>query len=36
MGTAPLGRDPYDPSIADRYPDGLVGQGISAELISAK
>ncbi|MEE3852015.1 acetyl-CoA C-acyltransferase [Gordonia sp. LSe1-13] len=36
MGFTTVGRSPYGPSIAARYPDGLVGQGISAELISAK
>jgi acetyl-CoA acyltransferase len=36
MGTAVMGQDPYGPSMARRYPDGLVGQGISAELIAAK
>ncbi len=36
MGTAGIGQDPFGPSVAERYPDGLVGQGISAELIAAK
>ncbi|WP_040831538.1 acetyl-CoA C-acyltransferase [Nocardia jiangxiensis] len=36
MGTALMGADPYGPSVAARYPDGLVGQGISAELLAAK
>jgi acetyl-CoA acyltransferase len=36
MGTAGIGQDPFGPSVAARYPDGLVGQGISAELIAAK
>ena len=36
MGTAGIGQDPFGPSVARRYPDGLVGQGISAELIAAK
>ena len=35
MGTAGIGQDPFGPSVAERYPDGLVGQGISAELIAA-
>jgi acetyl-CoA acyltransferase len=30
-----MGRDPYAP-LADRYPDGLVPQGVSAELIAAR
>jgi acetyl-CoA acyltransferase len=32
----PPGSDPFGPGIAARYPDGLVPQGISAELIAAK
>ncbi|MGW5381003.1 thiolase family protein [Nocardia sp. NPDC003963] len=36
MGTSPIGRDAAGPGIAARYPDGLVHQGISAELIAAK
>ncbi|MGW0040927.1 thiolase family protein [Rhodococcus sp. NPDC003348] len=36
MGTSPMGQDIHGPSIAARYPEGLVHQGISAELISAK
>jgi acetyl-CoA acyltransferase len=36
MGTAGIGQDPFGPSVATRYPDGLIAQGISAELISAK
>ena len=28
--------DPFGPGVADRYRDGLVPQGISAELIAAK
>ncbi|MBQ1001154.1 thiolase family protein [Streptomyces sp. RK62] len=32
----PPGKDPFGPGIAARYPDGLVPQGISAELIAAK
>jgi acetyl-CoA acyltransferase len=31
-----LGSDPFGAGVADRYPDGLVPQGISAELIAAK
>ena len=30
------GLDPYGTGVAARYPDGLVGQGISAELIAAR
>ena len=37
MGSNVLpGSDPFGPGIASRYPDGLVPQGISAELIAAK
>ncbi|MFD8494581.1 thiolase family protein [Amycolatopsis sp. NPDC059657] len=32
----PPGSDPFGPGIAERYPEGLVPQGISAELIAAK
>jgi acetyl-CoA acyltransferase len=30
------GQDPFGPSVAARYPEGLVPQGISAELIASK
>ncbi|MFI2842252.1 thiolase family protein [Mycolicibacterium sp. PDY-3] len=37
MGSSVLpGSDPFGRGMADRYPDGLVPQGISAELIAAK
>ncbi|GAA3516156.1 thiolase family protein [Aeromicrobium panaciterrae] len=36
LGTSPIGQDPYGPGIADRYPDGLIGQGVSAELVAAR
>jgi acetyl-CoA acyltransferase len=32
----PDGADPFGPTLAARYPDGLVPQGISAELIAAR
>ncbi|MGH4035740.1 thiolase family protein [Actinomycetota bacterium Odt1-20B] len=32
----PAGADPFGPGVAGRYPEGLVPQGISAELIAAK
>ncbi|GAA3308628.1 hypothetical protein GCM10020295_71180 [Streptomyces cinereospinus] len=32
----PPGADPFGPGVAGRYPEGLVPQGISAELIAAK
>ncbi|MGV9709485.1 thiolase family protein [Gordonia sp. NPDC003424] len=36
MGFTVAGQNPYGPSITARYPEGLVGQGISAELVAAK
>src|SRR3954454_6207859 len=36
MGSNVAGQDPFGPGVAARYPDGLVPQGISAELIAAK
>ncbi|QFG24948.1 thiolase family protein [Actinomadura sp. WMMB 499] len=37
MGSSVLpGSDPFGPQMAARYPDGLVGQGISAELITSR
>lgn len=36
MGTSTLGRDTSGPHLTTRYPEGLVNQGISAELIAAK
>ncbi|WP_119729031.1 thiolase family protein [Thermomonospora amylolytica] len=37
MGSAVLpGSDPFGPALSARYPDGLVGQGVSAELIAAR
>jgi acetyl-CoA acyltransferase len=36
IGTSTLGRDPYGTRVAARYPDGLVSQGVSAELIAQK
>ncbi|GAA3124691.1 thiolase family protein [Streptomyces rectiviolaceus] len=32
----PAGADPFGPGVARRFPEGLVPQGISAELIAAK
>ena len=31
-----VGQDPFGPGVAARYPDGLVPQGISAELIAVQ
>ncbi|HEV7950129.1 MAG TPA: thiolase family protein [Glaciihabitans sp.] len=36
INTATLGQDPFGPLVAARYPQGLVGQGISAELIASR
>jgi acetyl-CoA acyltransferase len=36
MGTTPMGTNPRGPSMAARYPEGLVNQGVSAELIAAR
>lgn len=36
IGTATLGQDNWGPLVRARYPEGLVGQGISAELIAAR
>ncbi|PYE12432.1 acetyl-CoA acyltransferase [Williamsia limnetica] len=36
MGASSQGQDPNGAPLASRYPEGLVGQGISAELIAAK
>ncbi|MQY31856.1 thiolase family protein [Nocardia aurantia] len=36
MGTPGLGQDPAGPAVAARYPEGLVNQGVSAELIAAR
>ncbi|NMO00451.1 thiolase family protein [Gordonia sp. TBRC 11910] len=36
IGSQTAGRDPFGLGVAQRYPEGLVPQGISAELIAAK
>ncbi|HVX09443.1 thiolase family protein [Humibacter sp.] len=36
IGSSTLARDPYGTRLAARYPDGLVSQGVSAELIAQK
>ncbi|KAF0957235.1 thiolase family protein [Rhodococcus sp. T7] len=35
MGTSSIGQDPVEP-LTDRYPDGLVNQGVAAELIAGR
>jgi len=36
MGTSAMGTDPFGPGVRARYPEGLVNQGVSAELIAAR
>jgi acetyl-CoA acyltransferase len=36
MGSSTQGADPLGPAVAARYPEGLVAQGVSAELMAAK
>lgn len=36
IGSQAAGRDPFGAGVAERYPDGLVPQGVSAELIAAR
>ena len=36
LGSSAGGMDPYGTRISERYPDGLVNQGVSAELIAHK
>jgi acetyl-CoA acyltransferase len=36
IGSQTAGRNPFGQGLAERYPDGLVPQGISAELIAAR
>jgi acetyl-CoA acyltransferase len=36
LGSSTAGASPYGEGIRERYPDGLVGQGASAELIAAR
>ncbi|WP_238005384.1 thiolase family protein [Dactylosporangium sp. AC04546] len=36
MGTAGMGQDPFGRGVHARYPEGLIPQGVSAELIAQK
>ena len=36
MGSSRIGKDPYGETFAARYLPGLVGQGVSAEIVAAK
>lgn len=36
MGSARMGKDPFGPTVTERYAPGLVSQGVSAELVAAR
>jgi acetyl-CoA C-acetyltransferase/acetyl-CoA acyltransferase len=36
MGSARIGQDPFSPAVRARYAPGLIGQGVSAELVADK
>ena len=36
MGSARIGQNPFSPSVLKRYAPGMIGQGISAELVANK
>jgi len=36
MGSARMGKDPHGTAFERRYPEGMVGQGVAAELIAAR
>jgi acetyl-CoA C-acetyltransferase/acetyl-CoA acyltransferase len=36
MGSARIGQNPFSPSVLARYAPGMIGQGVSAELVAAK
>jgi len=36
MGSARMGREPHGEAFGRRFPEGLVGQGVSAELVAAR
>ncbi len=36
MGSSRIGQDPAGPSVQERYAPGLVGQGVSAELVASR
>jgi acetyl-CoA acetyltransferase family protein len=36
MGSARMGREPHGEGFGRRFPEGLVGQGVSAELVAAR
>ena len=36
MGSARIGQNPFSPSVLARYAPGMIGQGVSAELVAGK
>ena len=36
MGSARIGQNPFSPSVGERYAPGMIGQGVSAELVANK
>lgn len=36
MGSARIGQNPFSPAVLARYAPGMIGQGVSAELVAAK
>ena len=36
MGSARIGQNPFSPSVLARYAPGMIGQGVSAELVAEK
>ena len=36
MGSARIGQNPFSPSVRERYAPGMIGQGVSAELVANK
>ena len=36
MGSARIGQNPFSPSVLERYAPGMIGQGVSAELVAHK
>ncbi|MFN0163820.1 MAG: thiolase family protein [Burkholderiales bacterium] len=36
MGSARIGQNPFSPAVLERYKPGMIGQGVSAELVADK
>jgi acetyl-CoA C-acetyltransferase/acetyl-CoA acyltransferase len=36
MGSSRIGQNPFSPGVLERYAPGMIGQGVSAELVAAK